>query len=31
LGTFGNGGWPNGGWGGFGNGGWPNGGWVNWW
>jgi hypothetical protein len=30
LGVFGNGGWPNGGWGGFHNGGWPNMGWRNW-
>jgi hypothetical protein len=29
FGAFGNGGWPNGGWGGFGNG-WPNVGWRNW-
>jgi len=31
LNVFGNGGWPNGGWGGFRNGGWPNGVWRNWW
>jgi hypothetical protein len=31
LSTFGNGGWPNGNWGGFHNGGWPNMGWRNGW